>query len=218
MPSNVDLIYHLTCLLYASYLGKLWDPKNHEFNLKLHISCGFHCCVEDGYDWVDLCHPWNESQRPVFPRSFTLSAYGASDRACCRRYVCLSSCKDTIKQLQQETPQFIGPDLWPPNSPDLNLVDYKVWGVMQQRVYGCHMNSVDVWNSLQQNVIDAAIKKNEWRKKLRQCVRADGQHFEHLLWARVTNKSYGQIKYKSLKKMLVYCWTCDFQGSQSFPR
>jgi len=44
-------------------------------------------------------------------------------------------------------------------------VDYKVWGVMQQRVFECRMNSVnelklrliDVWNSLQQNVIDAAI-------------------------------------------------------------
>jgi len=72
---------------------------------------------------------------------------------------------------------------------------------MQQRVYECRMNSVnnelklrliDVWN--QQNVIDAAI--NDWRKQLRACVHADGQHFEHLLPARVTNKSYGQIKYK----------------------
>jgi len=93
----------------------------------------------------------------------------------------------TIKQLQQETPDFIGPDLWPPNSPDLNFVDYKVWSVMQQRVYECRMNSVDelkqrlieVWNSLQQNVIDVAI--NDWRKQLRACVHADGQHFEHLL-------------------------------------
>ena len=34
------------------------------------------------------------------------------------------------------------------------------------------------------------------RKQLRACVHADGQHFEHLLRARVTNKSYGQIKYK----------------------
>jgi len=49
------------------------------------------------------------------------------------------------------------------------------------------MNSVDeltqrlvvVWNSLQQNVIDAAI--NDWRKQLRACVHANGQHFEHLL-------------------------------------
>jgi len=81
-------------------------------------------------------------------------------------------------------------------------VDYKGWGVMQQRVYECHMNSadqlklclIDVWNSLQQNVIDTAI--NEWRKRLRVCVHADGQHFEHLLRAHVTNKSYGQIKCK----------------------
>jgi len=72
---------------------------------------------------------------------------------------------------------------------------------MQRRVHECHnLNSVyelklrliDVWNSLQQNVIDAA---NKWRKQLRACVHADGQHFEHLLEARVTNKSYGQIKY-----------------------
>jgi len=24
---------------------------------------------------------------------------------------------------------------WPPNSPDLNPVDYNIWGVMQDRVY-----------------------------------------------------------------------------------
>jgi len=73
--------------------------------------------------------------------------------------------KDTIEQLQQETPDFIGPDLSSPNSPDLNLMDYKVWGVMRQRVYECCVNSVDElklrltdnWKSLQQNVIDAAI-------------------------------------------------------------
>jgi len=38
---------------------------------------------------------------------------------------------------------------------------------------------VDIWNSLQRNVIDATI--NEWRKQLKACMRADGQHFEHLL-------------------------------------
>jgi len=53
---------------------------------------------------------------------------------------------------------------------------------------------IDVWNSLQQNVIDVAI--NEWKKQLRACVHADGQHFEHLLRVCVTNKSYRQIKYK----------------------
>jgi len=65
---------------------------------------------------------------------------------------------------------------------------------MQQRVYECRINSVDelkqriveVWNSLQQSVIDAAI--NDWRKRLRACVHADGQHFEHSLPVHVTDK------------------------------
>jgi len=42
---------------------------------------------------------------------------------------------ETIKLLQRDMPAFISPDLWPPNSPDLNPVDYKIWGVMQDRVY-----------------------------------------------------------------------------------
>ena len=43
--------------------------------------------------------------------------------------------RDTVQLLQQETPAFISPDLWPPNSPDLNPVDYRIWGLMQQRLY-----------------------------------------------------------------------------------
>jgi transposase len=43
--------------------------------------------------------------------------------------------RDTVAYLARETPYFIGPELWPPNSPDLNPVDYKVWGVMQEMVY-----------------------------------------------------------------------------------
>jgi len=38
MPSKGALTYHLSCLFYASYLPKLYDPKNHEFSLKLQIS------------------------------------------------------------------------------------------------------------------------------------------------------------------------------------
>jgi len=42
---------------------------------------------------------------------------------------------DTVEFLFRNTPHFISPLLWPPNSPDLNPVDYEVWGVLQQRVY-----------------------------------------------------------------------------------
>src|SRR6218665_2102879 len=42
--------------------------------------------------------------------------------------------KDTIALLRRETPSFIGQELWPAaNSPDLNLVDYKIWGVIHCR-------------------------------------------------------------------------------------
>jgi len=58
-------------------------------------------------------------------------------------HLIVQDCNDNIKQLRQETLDFVGPDLWPPNSPDLNLMDYKVWGVMRQRVYECRKNIVD---------------------------------------------------------------------------
>ena len=30
-----------------------------------------------------------------------------------------------------------------PNSPDLNPVDYKIWGIMQKRVYEMQIHNVD---------------------------------------------------------------------------
>ena len=34
--------------------------------------------------------------------------------------------RDTVRLLELATPAFIPPDLWPPNSPDLSPVDYKI--------------------------------------------------------------------------------------------
>jgi len=73
--------------------------------------------------------------------------------------------RETIKLLQRETPAFISPDLWPPNSPYLNPVNYKICGLMQDRVYQKKVKDVnelrerlvEVWARLQQNVIDDAI-------------------------------------------------------------
>jgi len=39
--------------------------------------------------------------------------------------------KDTVALLDQEMPDFIPPAPWPPNSSDLNQVDYSVWSVLQ---------------------------------------------------------------------------------------
>ena len=92
-----------------------------------------------------------------------------------------------VELLQRETADFISLKLWPPNSPDLNPVDYKIWGIVQQSVYEMQIHNVDelkrrlvdVWSGLQQSVIDAAVIK--WRKRLQACVHAKGGHFKHLL-------------------------------------
>ena len=44
--------------------------------------------------------------------------------------------KHTVAYLKTNVPSFIQPSNWPPNSPDLNLVDYSIWGALQQLVYG----------------------------------------------------------------------------------
>ena len=49
----------------------------------------------------------------------------------------------TVKLLRRETPDFIAPDLWPSNSPDLNPVDYIIWTVLQERVYQQPVQDVD---------------------------------------------------------------------------
>jgi len=95
--------------------------------------------------------------------------------------------RDTIKLLRHETPDFIGPNVWPANSPDLNPVDYRIWGLIQERVYQTAIQDTDdlkqcltcVWAELKQSVVDKAIK--QWRPRLRVCIRAKGQHFKQLL-------------------------------------
>ena len=42
---------------------------------------------------------------------------------------------DTVEFISRNTSDFISPLPRPFNSPDLNPVDYEVWGVLQQRVY-----------------------------------------------------------------------------------
>jgi len=103
------------------------------------------------------------------------------------RHLIYNRARDTIALLRRETPDFISPEQWPPNSPDMNPVDYKIFAVMQERVYEKRAIDVDelcqrllgVWQSIGQNVIDEAI--DQWRARLTACVRAKGGYFEHLM-------------------------------------
>ena len=92
--------------------------------------------------------------------------------------------REAVDLFTKETPDFIRLTLWPPNSPDLNTVDYKVWSVMQEKVYRKWISDVDVlrsciltaWDELRQRVIDTAV--TQWRTRPCACVKAKGGHFE----------------------------------------
>ena len=75
--------------------------------------------------------------------------------------------------------------IWPANSPDLDPVDYRIWGVMQDHVYWTPVwgvaylkqRLIDTWNDLSQSIVDDAV--DEWRKRLQPCVNEKGGHFKH---------------------------------------
>jgi len=95
--------------------------------------------------------------------------------------------KDTVALLDQETPDFIPPAVWPSNSMDLNPVDYTVWGVLQERVYRTKISDVNElkrrinseWVAVSHTVSECAV--GEWRQHLRACICAGGRHFEYML-------------------------------------
>jgi len=64
-------------------------------------------------------------------------------RAICRHYrwtlqqdgAPAHTARTTMDYLKKEQINFIEAHMWPPNSPDINLVDYAISGALQQRVY-----------------------------------------------------------------------------------
>ena len=76
-----------------------------------------------------------------------------------------------------------------PNSPDLNLLDYHVWGAMLEKYHNLRPKPKTirelkvalelVWEDLPQEPINKAIKN--FTKRLRTCVETGGGHTEHKL-------------------------------------
>jgi len=94
--------------------------------------------------------------------------------------------RTTMDYLKKEHINFIEPHMWPPNSPDINPVDYAIWGAHQQRVY--HRRQLKTveelkraivaeWQKLSQHFIDNSI--NEWRQRLEAVIKNGGGHIEH---------------------------------------
>jgi len=101
--------------------------------------------------------------------------------------------RSTVQYLQRENINFIEPNImnmWPPNSPDLNPVDYAVWEVLQLQEMVYHRKTftsvqelkraiVTAWQQLSQLAfLDRSI--SEWRRRLENVVQCNGGHIEHV--------------------------------------
>jgi len=90
----------------------------------------------------------------------------------------------TVEFLERETPKFILSLQWPPNSPDLNPVDYSMWSVLQEKLYKTRITDLDdlkhrtrpEWAKLDHAVIAAAVVSGVVVFQL--CVRTESGHFE----------------------------------------
>jgi hypothetical protein len=92
----------------------------------------------------------------------------------------------TVAFLDAEGIDFIEPSMWPPNSPDLNPVDYAIWGALEECTYKHKPRNIEElknvikqeWQLLSQNLISKSI--SQWRQRLQFVVDNQGGHIEHL--------------------------------------
>jgi len=95
----------------------------------------------------------------------------------------------TLSPCCREWRQSLSLQMWPPNSPDLNPVDYSIWGILQERVYRLRIHDVKELKErllrecrlLVDTIIAAVII--QWHSRLNACVRMNGGHLEHKFWA-----------------------------------
>jgi len=95
--------------------------------------------------------------------------------------------RHTVTYLCSHVPEFIEPENWPPYSPDLNPMDYSVWGALKQIVYRHKISDIDhlkcmlidCWTPLSQDMLNRAI--DQLPKRLMMVIKVKGAHVEFRL-------------------------------------
>ena len=95
--------------------------------------------------------------------------------------------RQTVAFLRENAPEFIEPENCPPNSPDLNPVDYSIWGALQHLVYQQKIRDMDhlkemltwCWEQIGQDLLNKAIV--QWLCRISLVIWAKGGHIEHCL-------------------------------------
>ena len=85
--------------------------------------------------------------------------------------------------LRTENIDFWTKEDWPPNSPDLNPLDYGIWGMLEQEVHRKPPKNLQdleskiqrAWENLDLSKVNRCIDR--FKGRLRQCEDAKGSHF-----------------------------------------
>lgn len=82
-----------------------------------------------------------------------------------------------------------GPIAWPPRSPDLNPLDFSIWGYLKSLVYATPVNDLPELRQRIERCCQIIREKPlffervraSFERRCRSCVEMEGRHFEHLL-------------------------------------
>uniref|UniRef100_A0A1I7TL85 DDE_3 domain-containing protein n=2 Tax=Caenorhabditis tropicalis TaxID=1561998 RepID=A0A1I7TL85_9PELO len=95
--------------------------------------------------------------------------------------------KSTKSVLDAHFPGYWGKDMWPASSPDLNPMDFSVWGYLESKVMA-HSHPdikslkqalVKAWDEIDDDYLRRTV--DSVPKRLKACIKAKGSNFEHLL-------------------------------------
>jgi len=103
---------------------------------------------------------------------------------------CRSPCTWHCHHAAERDARVYPPEMRLSNSPDMNPVDYSIWGILHERVYRSQIHDVKElkerllreWRLLDHTIIAAAAIA-QWCSRLNACVRVNSGHFEHKFWA-----------------------------------
>ena len=92
--------------------------------------------------------------------------------------------KETQRWLRENVPEFITILEWPPYSPDLNLLDYAIWGYIESIVCAKPHETVKslkkaikkAWDEMPDEMVQRVV--DSWPGRLQACVDAQGGYIE----------------------------------------
>lgn len=163
------------------------------FSMKLMVSCCVSWRGKTGIFFVNpqetkmnAIHFTNHLESDLLPACTQLYPYG--DFILLLDGATSHTAKSTQQYLEMFAPRFISANLWPPYSPDLNVMDYFVWDTLQEQVYSGRKEPFANLQELQARIEEcwprvshAAIKRAilQWRARLQCVVDAHGGQIAH---------------------------------------